>query len=67
MQEQLIKHKCLEKLNQRGITWKLRKGEQSFSLATCCPNLIHIPIKLHENVLSRYRPKQECSEKIKGE
>ena len=35
----------LEKINQRGITWKIRKGEQSFLCATHHCNLIHIPIK----------------------
>ena len=45
---------CLEKINQRGITWKLRKGEQSFLCATCRPDLIHIPINLHEDILNSY-------------
>ena len=55
------------KINQRGITWKLRKGAQSFSYTTCCPNLIHIPIKLHEDIPNLYRVtrKQESREKIK--
>ena len=34
---------CSEKINQRRITWKLRKREQSFLCATCRPDLIHIP------------------------
>ena len=55
MQEQLIKHKCLGKINQRGITWKLRKGEQSFLHAACFPYLIPSPIKFHEDILNRYR------------
>ena len=55
MQEQLIKHKCLEKINQRSITWNLRKGEQSFLYASCCPNLILFPIKLHEDIPNCYR------------
>ena len=37
------------KFNQRGITQKLRKEEQSFLCTTHCPNLIHIPLKLHED------------------
>ena len=47
----------LEKINQRGITWKLRKGEQSFLCATHCCDLpvIHIPIKLHEDIPNGYR------------
>ena len=46
-----------KKINQRGKTWKLRKGEQSFLCATC-PNLIHIPTKLHEDILNGYRVKK---------
>ena len=42
------------KINQRGITWKLRKGEQSFLCTKHCPDLIHIPIKLHEDILNHY-------------
>ena len=34
------------KINQRGISQKLRKGKQSFLCVTCRPDLIHIPIKL---------------------
>ena len=40
------------KNNQRGIIWKLRKEEQSFLYATRRPDLIHIPIKLHEDILN---------------
>ena len=40
------------KNNQRGITSKLRKGEQSFLRATHRLNLIHIPI--HEDILNGY-------------
>ena len=40
---------------QRGITWKLRKREQPFLYATHHPDLIHIPIKLHEDILNCYR------------
>ena len=39
------------KNNQRGITWKLKKEEQSFSCATRRRDLIHILIKLHECIL----------------
>ena len=39
--------RILEKINQRGITWKLRKGEQSFLCVKHRPDLIHIPIKLY--------------------
>ena len=42
------------KINQRGITWKLRKGEQSILSATCRLGLIHIPIKLHEDIPNDY-------------
>ena len=42
------------KNNQRGITQKLRKGEQSLLWMTCCLDLIHIPIKLHEDILNGY-------------
>ena len=38
--------------NQRGITWKLRKGEQSFLYATRHSDLIHIPINLHEDIIN---------------
>ena len=40
---------------QRGITWKLRKGEQLFLRATHRLNLIHIPIKLHEDIMHSER------------
>ena len=36
------------KNNQRGIIGELRKGEQSFFYITCHPDLIHIPIHLHQ-------------------
>ena len=39
-----------EKINQRGITWKIRKWEQSFLCKTHLRDLIHIPIKLHEDI-----------------
>ena len=44
-----------KKNNQRDITWTLRKGDQSFLCATHHPDLIHIPIKLHEDILNSYR------------
>ena len=46
--------KCLENNNQRDITWKIRKGEQSFLCVTYCHNLIHIPMKLHEGIPNGY-------------
>ena len=39
------------KINQRGIAWKIRKGEQSF---LCRTDLIHIPVKLHEDIPNGY-------------
>ena len=47
------------KINQRGITWKLiiwkiRKGEQSFLCVTHHCGQIHIPIKLHDDILKGY-------------
>ena len=45
---------CLQKNNQRGITWKLRKEEQSFLCATRRRDLIHILIKLHEDIPNGY-------------
>ena len=43
------------KINQRDITWKIRKGEQSFLCTTHRHNLLHIPIKLHEDIPNGYR------------
>ena len=43
------------KINQRGRTWRIRKGEQSFLSATHRYDLIHIPIKLHEDIPKGYR------------
>ena len=40
---------CLEKNNKKGITWKLRRGEQSFLCATHHHDQIHIPIKLADD------------------
>ena len=45
---------CLGKINPRGITRKLGKGKQSFLCVTCRPDLIHIPIKLHEDITNGY-------------
>ena len=36
---------------QRGITQKLRKGEQSFLCGTLCFDLIYISIKYHKDIL----------------
>ena len=36
---------------QRGITQKLRKGEQLFLCGTLCLDLIYISIKYHEDIL----------------
>lgn len=57
MQQQLIKQDILKINIQRGITWQLRKWEQSFSYAACprLPDLMHIFIKLHEGI-----PKGDC-------
>ena len=40
--------------NQRGITLKLRNGEQPFLNATHCYDLIFIPLKLHEDIPNGY-------------
>ena len=37
-----------KKIIQRGMFWKLRKGEQSILCPTCRPDRIHIPVKLHD-------------------
>ena len=42
------------KNNQRGITLKLGKGEQSFLCATHKRDLINIPIKLHDDIPDGY-------------
>ena len=41
---------CLEKINQRGITRKLRKRKQSFLCRTHCLDLIYVSIKLQEDI-----------------
>ena len=43
-----------EKINQRGITWKMRKREQSFIWATNHRDLMHILIKLQEDIPKGY-------------
>ena len=43
-----------EKNNQRGITWKLRKREQSFLSAALHRDLTHIPIELYEDIPNHY-------------
>ena len=42
------------KINQRNITWKIRKEEQSFLCKTHPRDLIHIPIKVHEDIPNGY-------------
>ena len=37
------------------MTRKLIKEKQPFLRATGCPDLIYIPIKLHEDILNGYR------------
>ena len=39
------------KTNQREVTQKLRKGEQSFLYVTHGFNLIHIALKFHQDIL----------------
>lgn len=51
MQAQYIKQECLEKLI---ITWKLRKGSNEFASRPGRPDLIPIPIKLHEDIPNGY-------------
>ena len=46
--------RILEKINQRGIIWKLRKRGQSFLCVTRRPDLLHIVIKLHEDIPNGY-------------
>ena len=48
------KKKKKKKTTTKGITWKLRKGEQLFLCSTRRPDLIHIPIKLHEDIPNGY-------------
>ena len=38
------------KMNKNGITWKLKKGEQSFLCMTHCIYLRHISQKLHVGI-----------------
>ena len=45
----------LKKSNERGITWKLRKEEQSgLDSRHIIMHLIHIPIRLHEDTPNSY-------------
>ena len=44
-----------KQINGRAISWKLRKGDLSFLCVTRCPDLIHIPIKLQEDIPDGYR------------
>ena len=46
--------------NQRGITRKLKKREQSFLRTTQRLDIIHIPIKLYEDILNGYKV-MECT------
>ena len=41
--------------NQRGITWKLNMGEQSFLHLAHRLYLIHIPIKVYEDIPNGFR------------
>ena len=43
------------KINQRGITWKIRNGEQLFLCMSHHRDLIHILVKLHEDIPKGYR------------
>ena len=40
----------MKKINQREVTQKVRKGEQSFLQAPHCLDLIHIAMKLHLDI-----------------
>ena len=42
------------KINQRGITWKIRKREQSFMCVIHHRHLKHIPIKLQVDIPNGY-------------
>ena len=46
--------KKMEKINQRGITWKLNTEKKIILKATNRFYLLHIPIKLHENISNDY-------------
>ena len=48
------------KIDQSGITWKIRKREQSFLCATHRCDLIYIPIMLHEDIRYGY-PVMACT------
>ena len=42
------------KINQMGITWIIRKGEHSFLCVTHRLDLIHVLIKLHDDIPNGY-------------
>ena len=52
--------------NLRGITWKLRNREQPVLCATRPPDLMHIPIRLHEDILTGYRVMVERTKMLMG-
>ena len=52
----MVHTKMFEKNNnKKGITWKQRKGEQSILCLTCWPDIIHILIKLYDDIPNGYR------------
>ena len=56
----------LGKINKRGITRKIRKEERPFLCTTQCLDLIHISIKVQEDILNvaKLWRVRECLEKI---
>ena len=44
--------RIFEQNNQKGIPWKLGQGEPLILHATHCLHVIHIPIKLHEDIMN---------------
>ena len=58
------------KSNQREVAQKVRKGEQSFLLATCRLNLIHIAMKFYSDIPYGHRVMMHkrivCKKVIKG-
>ena len=48
-----IQNAC-KKNNQRGFVRKLKKEEQSLLYAACHPDIIRIPVKLHEDIPNSY-------------
>ena len=61
--------RTFKKLIKWGITWKIRKGEQSFLCITPRRNQIHTPIKLHEDILTvaELWGVQKCLEKTNNQ